>query len=174
MDFDNHQDCMDQDVPAEEFPTSKSGLMAHFLTDIPDLMNMTPEVLNLALVSLPIPLVGPISPECRFKRPYKYIKGTIYTRDNARTKHQQVICIRYRIPISFTDIVITGSEHLVKTYAVKHSLTATAIVDLIKIVQNPELNADEVDTDMLKRLQAAIGSGDLHKLALIPRGIKAT
>jgi hypothetical protein len=28
--------------------------------------------------------------------------------------------------------VITGSEHILKAYADKHSLTATAIVDLIK------------------------------------------
>jgi hypothetical protein len=30
--------------------------------------------------------------------------------------------------------VITGSEHILKAYAVKHALTATAIVDLIKDV----------------------------------------
>ncbi len=63
--------------------------------------------------------------------------------------------------------VITRSEHIVKAYADKHSLTATAIVDsdLIKnVLKNPEFNADEVDTDMLQRLQAAIDSGDLHLL----------
>jgi hypothetical protein len=59
--------------------------------------------------------------------------------------------------------VITGSEHILKAYANKHSLTATAIVDLIKnVLKNPELNADDVDTDMLQRLQAATGSGDLQ------------
>ena len=58
--------------------------------------------------------------------------------------------------------VITGSEHILKAYAVKHALTATAIVDLIKdVLKNPEFNADDVDTDMLQRLQAAIDSGDL-------------
>ena len=50
--------------------------------------------------------------------------------------------------------VITGSEHILKAYADKHSLTATAIVDLIKdVLKNPEFNADDVDTDMLQRLQ---------------------
>jgi hypothetical protein len=58
--------------------------------------------------------------------------------------------------------VITGSEHILKAYADKHSLTATAIVDLIKnVLKNPEFNADDVDNDMLQRLQAAIDSGDL-------------
>jgi hypothetical protein len=34
--------------------------------------------------------------------------------------------------------VITGSEHILKAYADKHSLTATAIVDLIKnVLKNP-------------------------------------
>jgi hypothetical protein len=60
MDFDNPQDCMDQDISAEELPTAESGRIAHFLTDMPDLMNMTPEDLNLALESLSIPLEGPI------------------------------------------------------------------------------------------------------------------
>ncbi len=46
--------------------------------------------------------------------------------------------------------VTTGSEHILKSYADKHSLTATAIVDLIKnVFKNPEFNADEVDNDML-------------------------
>ncbi len=59
--------------------------------------------------------------------------------------------------------VITGSEHILKAYADKHSLTARAIVDLIKnVLKNPEFNADDVDTYMLQRLQAAIDSGDLQ------------
>jgi hypothetical protein len=57
--------------------------------------------------------------------------------------------------------VITGSEHILKAYADKHSLTAAAIVDLIKtVLKNPEFNADDVDTDMLQRLQAAIDRGE--------------
>ncbi len=56
----------------------------------------------------------------------------------------------------------SGSEHILKAYADKHSLTAAAIGDLIKnVLKNPEFNSDEVDTDMLQRLQAAIDSGDL-------------
>jgi hypothetical protein len=59
--------------------------------------------------------------------------------------------------------VITGSEKILNFFADKHSLTATAIVDLIKNVsKNPEFNADDVDTYMLQRLQAAIDSGDLQ------------
>ncbi len=50
--------------------------------------------------------------------------------------------------------VITGSEHILKAYANKHSLTATAIVDRIKNVLK--------HTDILQRLQAAIDSGDLQ------------
>ncbi len=59
--------------------------------------------------------------------------------------------------------VIIGSEHILKAYGDKHSFTATAIVDLIKnVLKNPEFNADDVDTYMLQRLQAAIDSGDLQ------------
>ena len=54
-------------------------------------------------------------------------------------------------------------KHILKAYADKHALTATAIVDLIKnVLKNPEFNADDVDTNMLQRLQAAIYSGDLQ------------
>ena len=43
--------------------------------------------------------------------------------------------------------VITGSEHILKAYAEKHSLTATAIVDLIKnVLKNPEFNANSMQT----------------------------
>jgi hypothetical protein len=49
---------------------------------------------------------------------------------------------------------ITGSEHILKAYTDQHSLTATAIVDLIKnVLKNPEFIADDVDTDMLQRLR---------------------
>jgi hypothetical protein len=60
--------------------------------------------------------------------------------------------------------VITGSEHILKAYADKHSLTATAIVDLIKcFLKNPEFNAYDVDTDMLQRLQAAMDTQYRHE-----------
>ncbi len=63
--------------------------------------------------------------------------------------------------------VITGSEHILKAHADKRSLTATAIVDLIKnVLKNPEFNADDVDTDMLQRLQDAIESGDLQVIIM--------
>jgi hypothetical protein len=59
--------------------------------------------------------------------------------------------------------VITGREHILNAYANTHFLTATAIVDLIKnVLKNPEFNADDVDTDMLQRLHAAMDSGDLQ------------
>jgi hypothetical protein len=52
-----------------------------------------------------------------------------------------------------------------KAYADKNSLTAAAIVDLIKkCLENPEFNSDKVDINMLQRLQAAIDSDDLKVL----------
>ncbi len=67
--------------------------------------------------------------------------------------------------------VITGNEFLVKRFAELHSLTATAINDLIKnVLQNPLFNADEVDTYMLQRLSAAIDSGDLEIISMRVEG----
>jgi hypothetical protein len=60
--FDDIQDYMDLDIPAGELPAAESGPIVHFLADMPDWMNMTPEDLNLAFESLPIPLEGTIPP----------------------------------------------------------------------------------------------------------------
>jgi hypothetical protein len=50
-----------------------------------------------------------------------------------------------------------------KAYATKHSLNARATNDLIKdVLKNPAFNANEVDTDMLPRLQASMDSGDIQ------------
>ncbi len=59
--------------------------------------------------------------------------------------------------------VITGSDYLVKTFAERHFPTATAINDIItNSLQNPQFNADEVDTDIPPRLLTAIDSDDLE------------
>jgi hypothetical protein len=57
--------------------------------------------------------------------------------------------------------IITGSEQILKEYAKKASLTAKDIVSLIQdVLHNPDFNADDVDTDMLKRFADSIDSGD--------------
>ena len=58
MDFDDHRDYLDQDPLDGELPTAESGPIAQFLSDVPDWLNMTPEDLNKALETLPIPLEG--------------------------------------------------------------------------------------------------------------------
>jgi hypothetical protein len=47
MDFNNHRDNMDQDIPAWQFPTAQPGPIAQFLNGMPDWMNMTPEDIDL-------------------------------------------------------------------------------------------------------------------------------
>jgi hypothetical protein len=54
---------MDNDLPAKQLPsTADLGPIHHFLSCMPDWMNINAEGLNLALESLPIPLKGPIPP----------------------------------------------------------------------------------------------------------------
>ena len=62
MDSNNHNDNMDQHIPAWQFPTAQSGPFAQFSNDMPDWMNMTPEDINLAVESLPNPSEGHILP----------------------------------------------------------------------------------------------------------------
>jgi hypothetical protein len=67
--------------------------------------------------------------------------------------------------------VITGSELIVKRFGERHSLTATAINDLIKnVLKNSLFNADEVDTDMLQRLSAATDCSDLEIISMRVEG----
>jgi hypothetical protein len=53
MDLNNHNDNMDQDISARQFPTAQSGPIAQFLNGMPDWMNMTPEDINLAVETSP-------------------------------------------------------------------------------------------------------------------------
>ncbi len=51
-----------------------------------------------------------------------------------------------------TSGIISRSEQILKEYASKALLTAKDIIALIQdVLHNPEFNADDVDTDMLKR-----------------------
>ena len=63
--------------------------------------------------------------------------------------------------------ILSGSEEILKKFAGQHALNATTINNLIKdVLKNPDFNADEVDTDMLKRLQASIDSGDIDIISM--------
>ncbi len=48
MDFDDHRDDMDQEVPAGQFPTADPGPLHQFLSGIPDWLNYNPEDLDRA------------------------------------------------------------------------------------------------------------------------------
>jgi hypothetical protein len=62
MDFDDHRDFMDQDIPARQSPIPDPGPIHQFLSGTPDWLNFNPEDLDRALERLPIPLKGPIPP----------------------------------------------------------------------------------------------------------------
>ena len=67
--------------------------------------------------------------------------------------------------------IITGSEAIFKEFATKHSLNASTINSFIKaVLKHPAFNADEVDTDMLQRLQASIDSGDVQIINMHAEG----
>jgi hypothetical protein len=68
--------------------------------------------------------------------------------------------------------IITSSEAILKQFASKHSLNASTINDLIKdVLKNPDFNADEVDTDMLQRLNVSIDSGDVQIINMHAKGV---
>ncbi len=67
--------------------------------------------------------------------------------------------------------IITGSEAIFKEFASKHSLNASTINSFLKdVLKNPAFHADEVDTDMLQRLQASINSGDVQIIDMHAEG----
>jgi hypothetical protein len=49
MDFDDHRDFMDQDVPAGQFPNADPGPIHQFLSGITNWLNFNPEDLDRAL-----------------------------------------------------------------------------------------------------------------------------
>jgi hypothetical protein len=67
--------------------------------------------------------------------------------------------------------LISRSEQILKQYASKASLTAKDLIGLIQeVLHNPEFNADDVDTDMLKRFADSIDSGDLEIISMHKEG----
>jgi hypothetical protein len=101
MDFDDHRDFMDQDVPAGQFPTADPGPIHHFLGGMPDWKNINAEDLNMALKSLAIPLKGPILPGIS---PQEAIQ--VNHRHNIHTKkHQNIVHHSNRYTISYTDSI---------------------------------------------------------------------
>jgi hypothetical protein len=105
MDFKHHNDNMDQDIPARQFPTALSGTIAQFLNGMPDWMNMTPEDINLAVESLPNPSEGHILPGILLQEA-KEANERHHTHD----RHYQIITLNsyvYTILVLYTyhDIV---------------------------------------------------------------------
>jgi hypothetical protein len=103
IDFDDHRDFMDQDVPAGQFrvTTADPGPIHEFLSGIPDWMNFNPEDLDRALESLPIPLKGPSPPKLSLQDAIEVKQW-----HNIHVRHHQTIILHiYRYTISYTDIV---------------------------------------------------------------------
>jgi hypothetical protein len=101
MDFDNHRDFMDQDVPAGQFPSGDPGPIHQFLSGIPHWLNFNPEDLDRALESLPIPLKGQSPPDIS-------IQDTIEVKQwhNIHIRYHQAIILHiYWYTISYIDIV---------------------------------------------------------------------
>ncbi len=63
--------------------------------------------------------------------------------------------------------ILSGSEAILKKFAGQRALNAPTINKLIKdVLKNPDFNADQVDTDMLKRLHASINSGNIDIISM--------
>jgi hypothetical protein len=89
MDFDYHRDYMDEDIPAEQFPTAQSGPIAQFLNGMPDWMNMPTEDINLAVESLPNPSKGHILPGISLQEAIEVNEWhhIVHDRDITRSSH---------------------------------------------------------------------------------------
>ncbi len=96
MDFDHHRDFMDQDNPAEQFPTADPGPIYQFLSGIPDWLSYNQEDLDLALDSLPIPLKGPIPPGISLQEAIQVKQYTHKTTPKHNPPYLLVYDIAYR------------------------------------------------------------------------------
>jgi hypothetical protein len=101
MDLNNHNDNMDQDIPARQFPTAQAGTIAQFLNGMPGWMNMTSEDINLAVESLPNLSEGHILPGILLQ---EAIEANEW--HHIHDRHYQIITlISYVYTISYTYIV---------------------------------------------------------------------
>ncbi len=67
--------------------------------------------------------------------------------------------------------LISGSEQILKDYANKASLNANDLKALVgDVLHNPSFNAEDIDTDMLKRFAASIDSGNLEIISMHQEG----
>jgi hypothetical protein len=124
MDFDDHHEFMDQDIPAGQFPTADPGPIHQFLSGIPDGnhgMNINQEDLDLALESLPIPLKGPTPPGISLQEAIQVNqRHTIHIR-----QHQNIIFHSNRYTILYTDIVHYIGITLLISYTISDTISCT-------------------------------------------------
>jgi hypothetical protein len=123
MDFDEHHDFMDQHIPAGQFPTADPGPIHHFVSGMPDWMNINQEDLDRALESLqvPIPLKGPIPPGISLQEAIQ-----VNQRHNIHIRqHQNIILNSNRYTISYTDIVHYIGITLRITYTISDTISCT-------------------------------------------------
>ncbi len=196
MDADELHDFEDQDPHIPRPYAADLGPYARFLQNLPDYNDMTQEEFDKAFEALPLPAPGPPPPGISYRAAIEasYIHSYIdIISDVAYDIVPYIPCsdiisdiVSDIIPDVVYDIlqaglvlpldkeaagIITGSEAILKEFASKHSLTASAIYDLIKdVLKNPVFNKDEVDTDMLQRLQASIDRGDVQIIDMHAEG----
>ena len=193
MDADERRDFEDQDPHIPPTPTSDLGPYARFLQNLPDYNYMTQEKFDKAFEVLPLPTPGPPPPGISYHAAIEASYIHLYTDIIPDVTYNIVpdINIPISYPISYLISypifvqagsvppldkeaaagIITTSEAILKQYASNHSLTASAINDLIKdVLKNPAFNADEVDTDMLQQLQASNDSGDVQTINMHTEG----
>ncbi len=101
MDSDNHRDYMDQDIPAGQFSTARSGPIAQFLNGLSDWMNMTPEDINMVVESIPNPSEGHTLPGISLQEALQVNEW-----HHIHNRHCQIITFfRYVHTASYTYIV---------------------------------------------------------------------
>ena len=67
--------------------------------------------------------------------------------------------------------LFTGSERLLQNYARAKALTASDVKSLIQdVLRNPDFDPNEVDTDMMERLNRAIEDGDFESIDVWKEG----
>jgi len=67
--------------------------------------------------------------------------------------------------------LFTCSERLLQNYARAKALTASDVKSLIQdVLRNPDFDPNEVDTDMMERLNRAIEDGDFESIDVWKEG----
>ena len=140
LDHDEEIDIDDYEYFPDVYGTD---LMSKLFLNIPDLMSFTPNDITHAVESIAVPVQEIHMEAMEFQNAVEKESVPPLNEEAAR--------------------LFTASERILQNYARARTLTGAGLKALIEdVLRNPEFNADDIDRNMMERLNKAIDDGEFE------------